>query len=48
MNFQILYYSKGTRLVQICAPELQPFSFDVVNTLTETERGEGGFGSTGQ
>lgn len=38
---------KGTRLVQICAPELQPFSFDVVNTLTETERGEGGFGSTG-
>ena len=39
---------KGTRLVQICAPELQPFSFDVVNTLTETDRGEGGFGSTGK
>jgi dUTP pyrophosphatase len=39
---------KGTRLVQICAPELQPFSFEVVNTLTETDRGEGGFGSTGK
>ena len=39
---------QGTRLVQICAPELQPFSFDVVNTLTETERGEGGLGSTGK
>ena len=39
---------KGTRLVQICAPELQPFSFDVVNTLTKTKRGEGGFGSTGK
>ncbi len=39
---------KGTRLVQICAPELQPFSFEVVNTLTETDRGEDGFGSTGK
>ena len=39
---------KGTRLVQICAPDLQPFSFNVVKTLSKTQRGEGCFGSTGK
>lgn len=39
--------SKGDRLFQICMPTLVPFEviFDAVNL--ETERGAGGFGSTG-
>ena len=39
---------KGTRLLQICARDLSPFSFSVVDELSETRRGEGGFGSTGK
>lgn len=35
------------RLVQICAPDLKPFKIELVHSLDETERGEGGFGSTG-
>lgn len=35
------------RLVQICAPDLRPFKVELVDSLDETERGEGGFGSTG-
>jgi dUTP pyrophosphatase len=35
------------RLVQICAPDLKPFKIELVDSLDETERGEGGFGSTG-
>ena len=38
---------KGARLIQICAPDLSPFSVSFVDSLDETERGEGGFGSTG-
>ena len=37
----------GTRLFQICAPDLSPIIVRIVDTLTETSRGEGGFGSTG-
>lgn len=39
---------KGTRLVQICERTLEPITFTLVDQLDETERGEGGFGSTGQ
>jgi len=35
------------RLVQICAPDLSPFKVELVDSLDATERGEGGFGSTG-
>jgi len=38
---------KGQRLVQICMPNLEPFQVQLVDSLDETERGEGGFGSTG-
>ena len=38
----------GDRLVQICARNLEPFGFKLVNELSETSRGEGGFGSTGK
>jgi len=37
----------GVRLVQICAPNLQPFLVKVVDKLDDTTRGAGGFGSTG-
>ena len=40
--------TKGTRLVQICERTLEPITFSLVSQLDETERGEGGFGSTGQ
>ena len=39
---------RGTRLLQICSRDLSPFSFSVVDELSETRRGEGGFGSTGK
>jgi len=41
-------YEKGNRLVQICAPGLNPIRVQLVNNLSETERGEKGFGSTGK
>ena len=37
----------GTRLVQICSPTLSPISMTIVDELDNTDRGEGGFGSTG-
>ena len=37
----------GSRLVQICAPDLSPVSIKLVEELDETTRGSGGFGSTG-
>lgn len=37
----------GTRLFQLCDPTLNPITMNVVNTLSETSRGIGGFGSTG-
>ena len=38
---------KGTRLFQLCSPDLKELKFKLSNTLSETSRGEGGFGSTG-
>ena len=37
---------RGQRLFQLCGPTLEPISFEIVNTLSYTSRGEGGFGST--
>lgn len=39
--------AKGTRLFQICSPTLEPITYEVVETLSETSRGLGGLGSTG-
>ena len=39
---------EGTRLIQICGASLMPVSFELVDTLSETSRGEGGYGSTGK
>ena len=39
---------KGTRLFQICGPTLEPITFRLVEELSNTQRGSGGFGSTGR
>lgn len=36
----------GSRMVQITAPDLSPLKIKLVESLDETIRGEGGFGST--
>ena len=38
---------KNTRLFQICSADLKPFNFELVEELNDTDRGEGGIGSTG-
>jgi len=40
-------YGIGDRVAQIYFEEVLPISFDVVPELESSERGEGGFGSTG-
>ena len=39
--------TKGSRIVQVCLPSLMPFGLSKVDRLLDTERGAGGFGSTG-
>ncbi len=39
---------KGDRLFQLVAANCSPISYDIVDELTETTRGTGGFGSTGK
>ena len=39
---------RGERLAQICSRDLSPFSIEVVEELSKTKRGSGGFGSTGK
>ena len=39
---------KGTRLFQLCAPDLSLVTFQLVDKLSDTDRGIGGFGSTGK
>ena len=38
----------GDRLFQLCSPTLSPISFELSNRLSDSSRGEGGFGSTNQ
>jgi len=46
-NVKEFTIQKGTRLFQICGPTLEPISLEIVGSLSDTERGNGGFGSTG-
>jgi dUTP pyrophosphatase len=39
---------RGDRFFQICAPDLKPIRVVLVDCLPPTERGDRGFGSTGQ
>jgi len=41
-------YKVGDRVGQIYLEEVIPLTFQQVNELSETDRGEGGFGSTGK
>ena len=43
---EIYEIKKYQRLFQLCSPILAPISFELTNNLSETTRGEGGFGST--
>ena len=47
LSDQLFCMAKGTRWFQIAAPDLSPIGFEIVEELTETDRGAGGFGSTG-
>ena len=38
----------NTRLFQICAPDLSSINLNIVNNLSVTARGTGGFGSTNE
>tara|TARA_B100001057_G_scaffold122464_1_gene121338 strand:+ start:695 stop:1147 length:453 start_codon:yes stop_codon:yes gene_type:complete len=40
--------SQGDRLFQICAGDLTSINFELVDKLSDTKRGIGGFGSTGK
>ena len=40
--------NRGDRYVQLVNSNLEPVKFKLVNELRKTERGEGGFGSTGK
>ena len=39
---------QGERLFQLCSPTLEPINYIITDNLTETKRGDGGFGSTGK
>ena len=39
---------RGDRLFQIVHPSLQPIQVEIVDELTNSDRGEKGFGSTGK
>jgi dUTP pyrophosphatase len=41
------HIKKNSKLFQIVGPNFQPFKVKIVSELDETERGTGGFGSTG-
>ena len=43
-----LAYKVGDRIAQIMIIPHPPIEFDAVDELSDTERGEGGFGSTGK
>lgn len=45
---ELVVVKKGERLFQLCMPTLEPFTVSFVEELDETERGTGGFGSTGK
>jgi dUTP pyrophosphatase len=42
------FYKVGDRVAQIMIIPHPPIEFDLVDELSDTERGEGGFGSTGK
>ena len=49
-NIKEVEYSinKGDRLFQLVSWDMSPINFEIVDSLSSTERGDGGFGSTGR
>lgn len=45
---EVCVLKKGRRIAQLFAPTMEPITIEVVDELTDTSRGEGGFGSTGE
>ena len=43
-EFEVI--DQGNKLFQICAPNLGSVKVEIVDELSETSRGSGGFGST--
>lgn len=41
------YYKKGDRIAQLIIRRVEPIEFVETDTLSETDRGTGGYGSTG-
>ena len=46
-SFEPLEVSKGDRIAQLIIQQFETADFEVVDALTDSERGDGGFGSTG-
>lgn len=46
-TFDIVEIDRGTRIAQLVIQKFETAEFEVVDALTETDRGTGGFGSTG-
>ena len=46
-NDKSYHIERGTRLFQIVSPDLSPITVKVVESVATSQRGEGGFGSTG-
>ena len=45
---EVYVIEQGDRLFQIVGPHLEGIRVEIVDRLNETDRGEGGFGSTGR
>jgi len=48
MTDEDYYIKPGERLFQIILPSLNEFEVQIVDELSDSERGDGGFGSTGK
>jgi len=46
MSLETSFVKENDKLFQICSPDLKPIKLVIVETLSETSRGDGGFGST--
>lgn len=44
---ELIEIDRGTRIAQLVVQKFETAEFEVVDALTESDRGEGGFGSTG-
>jgi dUTP pyrophosphatase len=47
LGAELFAISRGMRIAQLVIARVEPAEFALVSTLSPTERGEGGFGSTG-